>query len=126
MSYLYLTFTLYNILACFSSYIYATRLDVDVSPPSLPHKKFTEPEQHWHTHATLLIEHAADMKDVQTRLDHTNTKTTLQTYVHDTENMVEFSVELFEQMTRAKTSLNTRKAPNPAKFQRIQCFSCVQ
>lgn len=38
-----------------------------------------------HTHATLLIESGADVKNVQTRLGHTNIETTLQTYVHDTE-----------------------------------------
>lgn len=57
-----------------------------------------------HTHATLLIENGADIKDVQTRLGHTNIETTLQTYVHDTEKMVERSVELFEQITQEKTS----------------------
>ena len=56
------------------------------------------------THATLLIENGADVKDVQTRLGHTNIETTLQTYVHDTEKMVKRSVDLFEQVTQAKTS----------------------
>ena len=46
----------------------------------------------------------ADVKDIQTRLGHTNIETTLQTYVHDTEKMVERSVDLFEQVTQAKTS----------------------
>lgn len=54
-----------------------------------------------HTHATLLIENGADVKDEQTRLGHTNIETTLQTYVHDTEKMVERSVDLFEQVTQA-------------------------
>jgi integrase len=44
------------------------------------------------------------VKNVQARLGHTNIQTTLQTYVHDTEKMAEQSVELFEQITRAKTS----------------------
>lgn len=57
-----------------------------------------------HTHATLLIESGADVKDVQVRLGHTNIETTLQTYVHDTEIMTERSVELFEQITQVKTS----------------------
>ena len=57
-----------------------------------------------HTHATLLIANGADVKDIQTRLGHTNIETTLQTYVHDTEKMVERSVDLFEQVTQAKTS----------------------
>ena len=57
-----------------------------------------------HTHATMLIEAGADVKDVQTRLGHTNIQTTLQTYVHDTEKMADRSVELFEQAAKVKTS----------------------
>ncbi len=57
-----------------------------------------------HTHATLLIESGADVKDVQVRLGHTNIQTTLQTYVHDTEAMSARSVELFEQAVNRKTS----------------------
>ena len=57
-----------------------------------------------HTHATLLIESGANVKNVQTRLGHTNIKTTLQTYVHDTEKMAEQSVDLFEKITQIKTS----------------------
>ena len=57
-----------------------------------------------HTHATMLIEAGANVKNVQTRLGHTNIQTTLQTYVHDTEKMGEQSVELFEQITAAKSS----------------------
>ena len=57
-----------------------------------------------HTHATMLIEAGANIKNVQTRLGHTNIQTTLQTYVHDTEKMAEQSVELFEQITSTKTS----------------------
>ncbi len=55
-----------------------------------------------HTHATLLIESGANVKNVQARLGHTNIKTTLQTYVHDTEKMGEQSVELFEQISSRK------------------------
>lgn len=57
-----------------------------------------------HTHATLLIESGANIKNVQTRLGHTNIQTTLQTYVHDTEKMGDQSVDLFERITTAKTS----------------------
>lgn len=57
-----------------------------------------------HTHATMLIEAGANVKNVQARLGHTNIQTTLQTYVHDTEKMGEQSVELFEQITKGKTS----------------------
>lgn len=57
-----------------------------------------------HTHATILIESGANVKDVQTRLGHSNIQTTLQTYVHDTEKMAECSVEIFEQATMTKIS----------------------
>lgn len=55
-----------------------------------------------HTHATLLIESGADIKDVQTRLGHTNIETTLQTYVHNTEKMAERSVDIFEAAVQTK------------------------
>lgn len=57
-----------------------------------------------HTHATLLIESGADIKDVQVRLGHANIQTTLQTYVHDTEVMAERSVDIFEQATSTLSS----------------------
>ena len=57
-----------------------------------------------HTHATLLIESGANVKDVQSRLGHTNIETTLQTYVHDTKAMAEQSVDIFERITQSKTS----------------------
>ena len=57
-----------------------------------------------HTHAIMLIEAGANVKNVQVRLGHTNIQTTLQTYVHDTEKMAEQSVDLFEQITNVKTS----------------------
>lgn len=56
-----------------------------------------------HTHATILIESGADVKNVQTRLGHSNIQTTLQTYVHDTETMAARSVELFEKAAGLKT-----------------------
>jgi integrase len=49
-----------------------------------------------HTHATILIENGANIKDVQTRLGHANIETTLGTYAHATEKMAEQSVEIFE------------------------------
>lgn len=55
-----------------------------------------------HTHATLLIESGANVKNVQARLGHSNIATTLQTYVHDTEKMAEQSVAIFEQITVSK------------------------
>ena len=49
-----------------------------------------------HTHATILVENGADIKNVQKRLGHEKIETTLQTYVHDTDEMSERSVEIFE------------------------------
>lgn len=57
-----------------------------------------------HTHATLLIESGADIKNVQARLGHSNIQTTLQTYVHNTEKMEQRSVALFEKITSGKDS----------------------
>ena len=51
-----------------------------------------------HTHATMLIEGGADVKDVQERLGHADIQTTMNRYVHDTEIMKERTVEIFEGM----------------------------
>lgn len=53
-----------------------------------------------HTHATRLIENGANVKDVQMRLGHENIETTLQTYVHDTEQMKNNTVDIFENFTK--------------------------
>ena len=50
-----------------------------------------------HTHATTLIEHGANMKDVQLRLGHARIATTMDTYTHATDNMAEKSMEIFEE-----------------------------
>ena len=55
-----------------------------------------------HTHATILIESGADIKDVQVRLGHSNIQTTLQTYVHDTKVMAARSVDIFESVVIQK------------------------
>lgn len=49
-----------------------------------------------HTHATILIENGANVKDVQERLGHTNIETTMNTYVHNTERIKKESVDIFE------------------------------
>lgn len=49
-----------------------------------------------HTHATILIENGANVKDVQERLGHTNIETTMNTYVHNTEHIRKESIDIFE------------------------------
>jgi len=49
-----------------------------------------------HTHATKLIEAGVSPKAVQARLGHENIETTLQTYVHNTEEMEQNAVDVFE------------------------------
>lgn len=49
-----------------------------------------------HTHATMLIENGANMKDVQKRLGHSKLSTTMDTYVHVTQKMKSKSVDIFE------------------------------
>lgn len=49
-----------------------------------------------HTHATLLIENGANMKDVQERLGHSKLATTMDTYTHVTEKMSKHTVDIFE------------------------------
>ena len=57
-----------------------------------------------HTHATMLIEAGVSPKTVQMRLGHENIETTLQTYVHDTDAMVENAVDVFEGIVNKKMS----------------------
>lgn len=52
-----------------------------------------------HTHATMLIEAGANIKDVSLRLGHSNIETTLQTYAHGTEKMSLNTVDIFERLT---------------------------
>lgn len=49
-----------------------------------------------HTHATMLIEAGIPVNSVAERLGHSNTRTTLDTYVHVTDNMRADAVEKFE------------------------------
>ena len=55
-----------------------------------------------HTHATLLIENGANVKAVQERLGHQCIETTLSTYVHNTDEMVNASVDIFENVVNKK------------------------
>ena len=59
-----------------------------------------------HTHATILAESGANPKNIQLRLGHSNISTTLQTYIHSTENMDEETVELFEKNFSHKPRTN--------------------
>ncbi len=49
-----------------------------------------------HTHATMLIENGANIKDVQERLGHTDIKITMNTYSHVTPRMRKQTVDIFE------------------------------
>ena len=55
-----------------------------------------------HTHATMLIEAGANVKDVQTRLGHSNFATTANTYSHTTDNMQKQTVQLFDNIVGKK------------------------
>ena len=51
-----------------------------------------------HTHATMLAENGVNPKNLQARLGHQLVQTTLQTYIHDTENMADQTVDIFEKI----------------------------
>lgn len=55
-----------------------------------------------HTHATMLIEAGADLKDVQERLGHANIETTMDKYVHNTDEMRDRTVDIFENIALKK------------------------
>lgn len=57
-----------------------------------------------HTHATKLIESGVSPKAVQARLGHNNIETTLQTYVHNTEEMEQNAVDVFENAVSTKAN----------------------
>lgn len=49
-----------------------------------------------------MIESSANIKDVQERLGHTNIETTMNTYVHNTEQLQNQTVAIFEKTIEAK------------------------
>ncbi|MFC6202614.1 tyrosine-type recombinase/integrase [Lactiplantibacillus nangangensis] len=51
-----------------------------------------------HTHATMLLEHNANYKEIQQRLGHSRIATTMDTYSHVTQKMKRDTVDIFEQM----------------------------
>lgn len=55
-----------------------------------------------HTHATLMIESGASPKSVQLRLGHSSIKTTYDRYVHDTDDMRQNAVDLFDKAMERK------------------------
>ena len=52
-----------------------------------------------HTHATLLLENGANIKDIQRRLGHSKLATTMDTYSHITEKMQNNTVNIFEKIS---------------------------
>ena len=61
------------------------KLGIDFSPHSLRH-----------THATMLLEAGASMKEIQERLGHSKLSTTMDTYSHVTPKMKKNTVDIFE------------------------------
>lgn len=53
------------------------------------------------THATMLLEHGAKPKEIQTRLGHSRLSTTMDTYAHVTKKMKQDTVDIFEQMMQS-------------------------
>lgn len=51
-----------------------------------------------HTHATMLLEQGANIKDIQRRLGHSKLSTTMDTYSHVTDTMRNSTVNIFEKI----------------------------
>ena len=55
-----------------------------------------------HTHATMLLEAGANIKDIQKRLGHSKLATTMDTYSHVTQKMKNDTVDIFESLVAKK------------------------
>ena len=53
-----------------------------------------------HTHATLLLENGANMKDIQKRLGHSKLATTMDTYSHVTDKIKNNTVDIFDNIAK--------------------------
>lgn len=53
-----------------------------------------------HTHATMLLESNANIKDIQRRLGHSRLSTTMDTYSHVTKRMSDNTVDIFENILK--------------------------
>lgn len=53
-----------------------------------------------HTHATILMENGAKVKDIQARLGHSRSSITIDTYSHLTQKMQDETIDIFEQAMR--------------------------
>ncbi len=53
-----------------------------------------------HTHATMLMENGAKVKDIQGRLGHSRSAITIDTYSHLTQKMQDETIDIFEQAMR--------------------------
>ena len=58
-----------------------------------------------HTHATILIQNGASIKDVQLRLGHGSVKSTLDIYTHYNQNASEKSIDIIERNLNVDKSL---------------------
>ncbi len=53
-----------------------------------------------HTHATMLMENGAKVKDIQARIGHSRSAITIDTYSHLTQKMQDETIDIFEQAMR--------------------------
>ncbi|WP_330369325.1 tyrosine-type recombinase/integrase [Metaclostridioides mangenotii] len=53
-----------------------------------------------HTHATMLLESGANIKDIQKRLGHSKLSTTMDTYSHVTDKMESVTVNILESIIK--------------------------